>query len=278
MISILFASRVKDNPDSNLPALFASTLQTCTDEELKQIEFLIKFDDDDELRPKEFRYPFPVKTVCYSRGTGRSNLHHFCEYLFTLHDPKSRFVLVIADDFVFTRPGWVSEILEHKERYLFIGSGQCDREPGPYHSKPRPPIETIDRYNMESWRCCFGNAAQCFSVPLIEVCQNFGWSSSIDAWGHLLAISCYQDFDLQIFRYMEAFYRRTEGKGVFPNQQRDQVFRTGADASYNKCQLTGSRNVENLYWFDLVKQQAKNILLNHLQDNLLDVFESMDQK
>src|SRR5580700_9363406 len=65
MLSVLFCSRVKDNPDSNLPRLLDSAIAYTTPPERDHIEFLIKYDDDDEYRPPDAffaRYPFPIRT------------------------------------------------------------------------------------------------------------------------------------------------------------------------------------------------------------------------
>ena len=114
MISVLFCSRAKDNPDSALTRLLDSAVACTTPEEQQQIEFLIKFDDDDEHRLPDAEltgYPFAVRPFCWSRGEGRHGLHNVQEYLFTQRDPRSRFLLMTADDFLFTRPGFVEEIL-----------------------------------------------------------------------------------------------------------------------------------------------------------------------
>src|SRR5262249_42391756 len=53
MLSVIFCSRAWGNPDSNLRRLLDSAVEYTTPEERKQLEFLIKFDDDDELRPPQ---------------------------------------------------------------------------------------------------------------------------------------------------------------------------------------------------------------------------------
>src|SRR5205085_11837613 len=101
-------------------------------EERDQIEFLIKYDDDDDARPPDSffaNYPFPVRTFVWSRGEGRHSLHHAQEYLFTQRDRRSRFCLMTADDFPFTRSGFVSEILSIPDEFCILG----------YR---RPPIES----------------------------------------------------------------------------------------------------------------------------------------
>jgi len=99
VISVIFCSRVKDNPDSNVGRLLDSVVANTTPEEREQVEFLIKYDTDDDERPSDAffaRYPFQIKTFAWSRGEGRHGLHNVQEYLFTQRDPRSRFLLMTA--------------------------------------------------------------------------------------------------------------------------------------------------------------------------------------
>src|SRR5438876_10670395 len=151
MISVIFCSRVKDNPDSNVRQLLDSAVDHLRADERDQIEFLIKYDEDDDGRPPErffAGYPFQIRTFVWSRGEGRHYLHHAQEYLFTQRDPRSRFCLMTADDFYFTRTGFVSEILAIQDEFCIIG--HC-----------RPPIESFAGiYEQEAairrWNVAFG--------------------------------------------------------------------------------------------------------------------------
>src|SRR5260370_41147273 len=123
MISVIFCSRVKENPDSNVRRLLDSAVAHVRADERDQVEFLIKYDDDDDGRPPDSffaRYPFPIRTFVWSRGEGRHYLHHAQEYMFTERDPRSRFCLMTADDFFFTRSGWVSDILSIEDEVCII--------------------------------------------------------------------------------------------------------------------------------------------------------------
>src|SRR6516225_10670202 len=124
MITVIFCSRVKDNPDSNIKRLLDSAVAHTSPQERKQIEFLVKYDDDDDRRPPDSffaGYPFPVRTFAWSRGEGRHSLHNVQEYLFAQRDPRSRFCMMTADDFSFTRTGFVSEILAVPDEFCIIG-------------------------------------------------------------------------------------------------------------------------------------------------------------
>src|SRR5262245_30949319 len=132
MISVIFCSRVKDNPASDVKRLLDSAAEHIQPAERDQVEFLIKYDDDDDGRPADnffAAYPFTIRTFTWSRGEGRHSLHNAQEYLFAQHDPRARFCLMIADDFYFTRPNFVSEILAVPDEFCIIGYN-------------RPPIES----------------------------------------------------------------------------------------------------------------------------------------
>src|SRR3984893_10670681 len=174
MITVIFCSRVKDNPPSNIQRLLDSAVAHTDPAEREQIEFLLKYDADDDARPPDSffaAYPFPVRTFVWSRGEGRHSLHHAQEYLFAQRDPRSRFCLMIADDFYFTRPNFISEILSIKEEFCILGP-------------VRPPIEAFAGiYETEEairrWAVSFGALAPVVSARLMEVCQNFGWQSNV---------------------------------------------------------------------------------------------------
>jgi hypothetical protein len=245
MISILFCSRVKDNPDSNIERLLDSTVAYANPRERQQIEFLIKYDADDDARPTDpffASYPFPVRTFAWSRGEGRHYLHHAQEYLFTQRDRRSRFCLMMSDDFYFTRPGFVSEILSIQDEFCIIG---CNR----------PPIEAYagiyeNDEAIRQWIFTFGALAPVISTRLVEVCQNFGWQSNVDSWLMGLSIVLYDLYQIVLWRELEPFYERGGGWG------------TGDTPTYNNMELTGLRGPENKYWFELLRRQARNLYLN----------------
>jgi hypothetical protein len=245
MISVLFCSRVKDNPASNLPGLLESMADCTTPQERAQVEFLIKFDDDDPYRVSEAqlkKYPFQIRSWVYSRGEGRHGLHHAQEYLFAQRDPRSRFCLMTADDFKFTRPGFVSEILGIQDEFVILG----------YR---RPPIESYaGRYEEEAmirqWVVSIGEWSPVISTRLIEVCQNFGWQSNVDSWLIALSVVLYDLYKIVLWRQHEPFYLREGGAGL------------GNTPTYNNMELTDKIGPCNRYWFELVRRQARNVFLN----------------
>lgn len=249
MISVLFCSRVQDNPDSDLPRMLDSVVEHTTEQERGQIEFLIKYDSDDDARlPDNFfaKYPFPVRTFCWSRGEGRHSLHNAQEYLFTQRDPRSRFCLMTADDFVFTRPGFVTEIMSIKDEFCIVGHN-------------RPPIESYagvfeQEQAVRKWVVSFGCWSPVISSRLIEVCQNFGWQANVDSWLMGLSVALYDLYQIVLWKQLPPFYARG-GSYVRPAS-------TGAAPTFNNMELTNDKGPLNKYWFELVRRQARNIYLN----------------
>lgn len=245
MLSVLFCSRAKDNPDSALRRLLDTACQYIAPHEREHIEFLIKFDDDDDIRMSDEElaaYPFTVRSFTWSRGEGRHGLHNAQEYLFTQRDPQSRFCLMIADDFFFTRPNFVSEILAIKDEFCILG---CNR----------PPIEQfVGIYENDDavrrWNSSFGALAPVVSSRLIEVCQNFGWQSNVDSWLMGLSVVLYDLYRIVIWQHFADFYERGGGYGL------------GDTPTFNNMEVTARKTPQNKYWFELLRRQARNIYLN----------------
>ncbi|MGL4550211.1 MAG: hypothetical protein ACRC33_03405, partial [Gemmataceae bacterium] len=245
MLSVIFCSRSKDNPASGLPRLLATAADTLSADERRRVEFLIKFDDDDEGRLSDgelARYPFRVRRFVWSRGEGRHGLHHAQEYLFAQRDPASRFCFFTADDFVMTRPGWAGEILAMRDEFCIVG---------PH----RPPIEFYaPRFEEESavreWIVSFGALSPVVSTRLVEVCQNLGWQSNVDSWLMALSLALYDQYRVLLWKTMPEFYERTGGWGL------------GDTPTYNNMEVTGLKGPFNRYWFELVRRQARNLYLN----------------
>jgi hypothetical protein len=249
MLSVLFCSRAKENPDCGLKRLLDSTVTCTTPEEQQQIEFLIKFDSDDDARMPDAelaKYPFAVKPFVWSRGEGRHGLHHAQEYMFANRDPRSRFCLMTADDFFFSRPGFVSEILGVEDEFCIMGHR-------------RPPIESFKGvYEQEEavrrWVVSFGCWSPVISARLIEVCQNFGWQANVDSWLMGLSVALYDLYGIVIWKQHHPFYERG---GLY-----ERPASVGAAATYNNMELTNNVGPLNKYWFELVRRQARNVYLN----------------
>ena len=147
-----------------------------------------------------------------------------------------------ADDFVFTRTGFVGDILRVPDEFAILG--HC-----------RPPIESFDGiYENEEairrWNVSFGLLSPVVSVRLIEVCQNFGWQSNVDSWLMGLSVVLYDLYKVAIWRAIEPYYERGGGYGL------------GDTPTYNNMELTAQKVPANKYWFELLRRQARNVYLN----------------
>jgi hypothetical protein len=249
MLSVLFCSRAKDNPDSDLPRLLGSAADCLSAAERRQIEFLIKFDSDDDARVPDHelaKYPFAVRPFCWSRGEGRHGLHHAQEYLFAQRDARSRFCLMTADDFFFNRAHFVDDVLAIRDEFAIIGHN-------------RPPIESYAGvYEQEAmirqWVVAFGSWSPVITARLIEVCQNFGWQANVDSWLMGLSVVLYDLYKIVLWKTVPSFYGRG-GSHVRPAS-------VGAAPTYNNMEITNNVGPINKYWFELVRRQARNVYLN----------------
>jgi hypothetical protein len=248
MLSVLFCSRAKDNPDCGLARMLESAADCTTPAERADIEFLIKFDSDDDQRLTDAelaKFPFAVRTFAWSRGEGRHGLHHAQEYLFAQRDPRSRMLYMTADDFVFNRKGFVSDVLAERDEFVIMGHR-------------RPLIESFKgRWEQEEavreWVVSFGPWSPVISARLMEVCQNFGWQANVDSWLMGLSVALYDLYGIVIWKKHEEFYARG-GAGDRPAST--------TPNTYNNMELTNLVGPKNKYWFELVKRQARNVYLN----------------
>jgi hypothetical protein len=235
------ASRKKGNPDHNLIRFFESAVQTIP--EKGEVEFLIKFDTDDTARPSDelAEFPFDIRTFAYERGEGRHALHNDYCYLFAQRNIKSRFCCVIADDCFFTRVGFVSDVLKIKEEICFIG---------PKRPQIEEYAENWDRPEMiNKWKLDV-TSFPILTTRVIEITRNFGWHCNVDNWVTLLHLLFYRIYKKDLWMTIESFYKPTgEGK-------------SGLSPTYNNMEIDYWRFPKNEYYFDLVKQQVKNLYLN----------------
>lgn len=260
-VSILFASRIKDNPPSNLEGLFNSAIQFLTLEELSKIEFVIKFDNDDDGRPDGAflsKWPFPVKHVTFERGEGRHDINHFLNYLFTLRDRSSRFIINLADDFIFTRPNFINEILSVKDSYAVMGGARC-----PHRGEMIIPNLRANFRDIESYISGVAEYCPIISTRVIEAVQNIGWQSSIDVWAVMLAVGMMGKYQTNIWHNLQCFYRRCDD---YRTHHKDLH---AARYVYNAMEWSAYQQCKNPYYYDLVEQQITNIYLNMKNEGVL---------
>ncbi len=139
MISILVTSRIEGNVNHGLKRLLDSLHQHTSD--AKNIEVLVKYDDDDPLAYNEAseivnaRYPFRIALETGKRGRGYIDIHHGYNQLIPLISPKSRVIVAMADDFT-VNARWdeaVYKAIEGAGDYFIV------------HQRPHPRVKWDDK-------------------------------------------------------------------------------------------------------------------------------------
>lgn len=244
MLSIIFCSRVKDNPDGDIKR-FLNSLVLCGATK-ENCEVILKYDDDDDLKPSEEffnSFPLNIKVFQWSRGEGRHSIHTDHFYLFSQHDPRSKFVILGSDDFTFTRAGFIDDILNVDDEFAFVGYA-------------RPRVEQYAEHWMKEqymnvWKHNEGVSLPCMSTRTLEVLQNYGWQSNGDNWVTLICILLYANYKVDLWHTVTPFYTRNPTDGT-----------SAYSPSFNNMEIGGDKNPENGYYFKLVTQQVKNLYLN----------------
>ena len=176
MYSVVFSSRQQDSFSHNpLFGLLDSFENNTSEEEKSKSEFLIKFDSDDQNIPSNEKlnsYSFDIQKFVWDRHGGRGSLHETQNILYNYVRKDCKFVQLIADDFLFTRQGFVSEILEHSDTYKITGSpGMTDFNcpPGTHGYCPAFSTKVIDALGgITGPHCNADGVACCLAEKLRE--------------------------------------------------------------------------------------------------------------
>tara|TARA_R100001594_G_scaffold84189_1_gene118709 strand:+ start:7653 stop:8786 length:1134 start_codon:yes stop_codon:yes gene_type:complete len=188
-ISILFSSVFKERSPSNprlgnaknLALFINSIINTTTEEERERLEIIIKFDTQDDLdwiknnfgehiiyfdkrsdhEDRDLDYGDLIKSykglaircVVYDKSEGRASIHDFLSYMGSIAHPDSVLYFNVADDFIFLRKNWVTDLLStykkaKKEKNGFCIIGPCSTKQIEYTNE----IEEQDKvyyYNKE---------------------------------------------------------------------------------------------------------------------------------
>jgi hypothetical protein len=226
MYSVIFSCRMDIREgEAPLGNLLDSFEALTSEEEKSKSEFLIKFDTDDKRIPSDDffeRYSFPIKKFVWDRHGGRSSLHEVQNVLYNHVREDCQFVQVIADDFLFTRPNFVEEILQYSGEYIIIG------ENGITHHIP--PAGS-------------GGYAPCFSTKIIDATSGFGSHCNSDGFAFGLADELEKLYGYEVIVDFPLYYARLD-----PESTQDPNCRF-----INLCHANGPRVFTRL---------AKNIMAN----------------
>lgn len=274
MLSICLPSRKKDNLSSKLDAFLDSIVLHTSPEEQKQVEIILKFDDDDEIPDYVInnKYPFEIKYVQYARGAGRYAAHDSLNYLNTLRNLKTRFIFNPSDDFIFTRP-FVTEILSQDSTYRILGGGtgmsaccvfkkewcKCPVIPDPISL----PLGANHR-DRPSWGDTIRVYCPIYGVDILKSVSNPGLFSSTDAYFIALPLALYKMYGINIWRDMKSFYYRNESDHYIHNYPEHLKSVT----NYNRLDFMQHHGYNAIVW-DIIESHARNIYLNMKEDKLI---------
>lgn len=259
MITICLPSRRDGNLSSNLERFIDNIDYICSPSEKTKLEIFVKFDSDDLIPEfiKRKKFPFQIKHVQYSRGEGRWDYHSFLNYLITLRSEKSKCCMNMADDFIIKEP-FVDKILQNFEKNSFkIVGGAWSGWGGNFTNLDiNAPYQ-----NRYAWEKFIGAYCPIIGEDILRSVISFGLSPSVDAWAVALALVTYQEYGINLWKDLECFYYRDEfyDKGHMVGQTPEHHKTV---SPYNTLDMMNFRGSYNQKFWDIVKWQAKNIVLN----------------
>ena len=77
----------------------------------------------------------------------------------------------------------------------------------------------------------------------------------------------FERYNVDMWQTIAPFYTRNPTNGT-----------SGYGISYNNMEMDGSKNPQNTYYYDLVAQQAKNLYLNIISDQLIRKYRETNGK
>ena len=197
-ISIILASRVKGNKNSDIINLIETSCSKAFDK--NSFEFLIKFDDDDEdakiVAEKISKLPVSTNIIVTPRGKGYADLHKAYLDLFMIADKDSEIFWVVSDDMIIESDGWdkllIDAFNENIGKTFVMHAAKLKNL---VNSSVTHAVESVDCYPIwtRKWLCSAG----------------FGYSFSTDGWTGLIEYLLFRDYGIDNRVYVEGIkYRR----------------------------------------------------------------------
>ena len=144
-ISILFSSKIKGRDVNYLKNFIKSIIDTTSTEERDRLELIIKFDKQDNMKfiidnlgvyvehydntgcGELFKLykGLAIRSIIYDKCEGRSSIHDFLSYMGTVAHPDSVLYFNVADDFLFIRNNWVTDLFNVYKKSVIETGGFC---------------------------------------------------------------------------------------------------------------------------------------------------------
>lgn len=241
---------------------------------LQDVEFIIKFDTDNDLALDEYllhnelgrRFTeLVIRPIIFNRWEGKNSLYLNYMYLFSKRNPASNFIGFLSDDCIF-----YNKILQQldnfiKEKYVLLTTKnkKIDEDKGstlfPFAGADGT-IDYINDYKNESLKWRDGNLTEPYpiiSTRLLESMGNLGWQIHIDSSFTLLTIILKRKYGLDIRRWIDGWCMRG-----------DKRTSSNYETNFNKNWVMSIDTVPspNDYIWDLYETAARNIYLNARED------------
>ena len=192
MYSVLFSCRMDIRDDPPLERLLVSFQQHTSPIERHFSEFLIKFDSEDKGIPdNDFfnQFDFTIKPFVWDRHSGRSSLHEAQNTLLNYVGDHCKFLQVIADDFIFTEDGFISQMYQYADRYGIIGQNGITHDLPPNGS---------------------GGYAPCFTKKFIDATGGFGSHCNSDGFAFGVTDYLKKNYGYDPMIHFPLYYKRLD--------------------------------------------------------------------
>jgi len=278
VVSFLMCSRVRTdvtNPATrDILKFFRDAVDKIHTEDRKDVEFLIKFDNDDEYAKKIVgdlkHYPFNIRPFFTARGEGLKSANTYYEYLFSRINKHSKFIGFCGDDAVFNHfsQGVMGQLRDNiDDNYIFFTNQRQMTEPA--------TLQTVSDYQNNS-RILASVMSQkrliepypIVSRKLIEICGGMGYHYNIDTWLAIINLALFHKHRVLITKNFsnQTFLR----DNLQPQDCYERDPFINQDGSYTN--LHNADLEDKPYYYQLLTQQATNIYLNIKEDGLLEKY------
>jgi len=272
IISFLMCVRVRtdlNNPKTrDIYKFFRDGIIEITEKDREKVEFLIKFDEDDDQAKKiinRFKdFPLKIKFFFFARGEGMYFAHYNYSYLLARINPNSKYVCFCGDDSIiqhFSRGGNIEELINNKQKYVFYSPRNYVLDLKNYISFTNFNNNAIDVINN---KVC--EPYPLLSKNILEIC-GMGFHHNIDSWFALLNTYLITEFKISILKKLPSQHLLRD------NTQKEDIINNSFVIPEGGYRSKFNIDLLNLkYYLILAKQQAFNIFLNIEKEGLLNEY------
>lgn len=231
--------------------------------DLKKIEFIIKFDIDDDVAINNWvigntlkqKYPFlTIRPIVYGRWEGRRSISEHYRFIFSRRNTNAKWIGFLTDDVIFMEDP-LKEIEKYKdEKYAILT-----------HVHNLEVVNKIKDWVKETTSWSNGNMTEPYpmcTANLIEITGNMGWGLNVDNWLAGLNVILIKKYGIDIYKDIIDVFHRTvfeafefNPKFFLPSQFNKEFF------------VDDSEGSKDPYYYKLLETQADNIYFHLKRTN-----------